>query len=65
MRSRALGLSGWQTGASRVGGRVAEIPGDISRREVTRPIVLFTVIRTLAVSIAVALAFELHLPNAY
>jgi Fusaric acid resistance protein-like len=44
---------------------VAEVPADISSRELARPIILFAVIRALAVSIAVAIAFGLHLPNAY
>jgi hypothetical protein len=43
---------------------VAEIPGDISPRPLTRPIILFAVIRAVAVSAAVAIAFGLHLPNA-
>ncbi len=44
---------------------VAEIPGDISPRPLTRPIILFAVIRAVAVSIAVAIAFGLQLPDAY
>ena len=44
---------------------VAEIPGDISPRPLTRPVILFAVIRAVAVSIAVAIAFGLPLPNAY
>jgi uncharacterized membrane protein YccC len=44
---------------------VAEIPGDISPRPLTRPIILFAVIRAAAVAIAVAIAFGLKLPNAY
>jgi hypothetical protein len=44
---------------------VPEIPGDISPRKLTRPIILFAVIRAIAVSIAVAIAFWLHLRNAY
>src|SRR5450755_4091046 len=44
---------------------VPEIPGDISPRKLTRPIILFAVIRALAVSVAVGIAFGLHLPNAY
>ena len=44
---------------------VAEIPGDISPRPLTRPIILFAVIRAAALSIAVAISFGLHLPNAY
>ena len=44
---------------------VAEIPGDISPRPLTRPLILFAVIRAVAVSIAVAIAFGLQLPNAY
>jgi hypothetical protein len=43
---------------------VPEIPGDISSRPLTRPIILFAVIRAIAVSIAVAIPFGLHLPNA-
>ena len=44
---------------------VAEIPGDISPRPLTRPLVLFAALRALAVSSAVAIAFGLQLPNAY
>ena len=44
---------------------VAEIPGDISPRPLTRPVILFSVIRAVAVSIAVAIAFGLKLPDAY
>jgi len=44
---------------------VAEIPGDISPRPLTRPIILFAVIRAVAVAIAVAIAFGLKLPDAY
>ncbi len=40
---------------------VAEIPGDISPRPLTRPLILFAVIRALAVTIAVAIAFGLVL----
>ncbi len=43
---------------------VPEIPGDITPRKLTRPIILFAVIRAIAVSIAVAIPFGLHLPNA-
>ena len=41
-----------------------EIPGDISPRKLTRPIVLFALIRATAIAIAVAIPFGLHLPNA-
>jgi uncharacterized membrane protein YgaE (UPF0421/DUF939 family) len=44
---------------------VAEIPGDISPRPLTRPLILFAVIRAVAVTIAVAIAFGLKLPDAY
>ena len=43
----------------------AEIPGDISPRPLTRPMTIFALIRAVAVSIAVAIAFGLKLPNAY
>jgi len=44
---------------------VAEIPGDISPHQLTRPVILFAVIRAAAVSIAVAITFGLALPDAY
>ena len=44
---------------------VAEIPGDISPRPLTRPVILFAVIRAVALSIAVAISFGLQLPHAY
>jgi uncharacterized membrane protein YgaE (UPF0421/DUF939 family) len=43
---------------------VREIPGDISPRKLTRPVVLFALVRALAVAVAVGIAFGLHLPNA-
>ena len=43
---------------------VAEIPGDISPRPLTRPLILFAVIRAIAVTIAVAISFGLKLPDA-
>jgi uncharacterized membrane protein YccC len=43
---------------------VPEIPGDISPVKLTRPKILFAVIRALAVTITVAISFGLHLPNA-
>lgn len=43
---------------------VPEIPGDISPVKLTRPLILFAVIRAVALSISVAIAYGLHLPNA-
>jgi hypothetical protein len=43
---------------------VAEIPGSTAEVKLTRPVVLFAVIRALAVAFAVAIAFGLHVPNA-
>ena len=43
---------------------IAEIPGDTSPVKLTRPLILFALIRAVAVSIAVAIAFGLQLPNA-
>ena len=40
------------------------IPGDTTPVPLTRPVILFVLIRAIAVSIAVAIAFGLHLPNA-
>ena len=41
-----------------------EIPGDMSDTELSRPVLLFAVIRALAVGVAVAIAFGLHVPDA-
>ena len=43
---------------------VPEIPGDISPRKLTRPIILFALIRAIAIAIAVAIPFGLDLPEA-
>jgi uncharacterized membrane protein YgaE (UPF0421/DUF939 family) len=40
------------------------LPGDITPVKLTRPVILFVLIRAIAVSAAVAIAFGLHLPNA-
>jgi uncharacterized membrane protein YccC len=40
------------------------IPGDTKPVPLTRPVILFALIRAIAVSIAVAIAFGFHLPNA-
>jgi len=44
---------------------VAELPGDTSRQELTRPLIMFAVIRALAIAGTVALAFGLNLPHGY
>jgi uncharacterized membrane protein YccC len=44
---------------------VAELPGDTSRQELTRPLAMFAVIRALAVAGTVALAFGLNLSHGY
>jgi Fusaric acid resistance protein-like len=41
-----------------------ELPGDVSAIKLTRPMILFAVIRAIAIAIAIAIAFGLHLPNA-
>jgi hypothetical protein len=43
---------------------IAEIPGDTSPRELTRPLILFALIRAVAIGIAVAIPFGFHLPQA-
>lgn len=40
------------------------LPGDITPVKLTRPVILFVLIRAIALSVAVAIAFGLHLPNA-
>ena len=42
---------------------IAELPGDTSRQKLTPPLVLFAVIRALAIAATVALAFGLDLPH--
>jgi hypothetical protein len=44
---------------------VAELPGDTSRRKLTRPLVMFAVIRAVVVAGTVALAFGLNLSHGY
>jgi uncharacterized membrane protein YccC len=41
-----------------------EIPGDMERTTLTRPVILFSLIKAVAVTVAVAIAFGFHLPNA-
>jgi uncharacterized membrane protein YccC len=54
-----------------IGGRqdlpqpVAELPGDTSRRTLTRPLVMFALIRALVMAGTVALAFGLNLSHGY
>jgi hypothetical protein len=43
---------------------VQEIPGDISPRKLTRPLIMFAVLRALAIAFAIAIPFGLDLPNA-
>ena len=43
---------------------VPEIPGDISPRPLTRPLIAYAVLRAIALAIAVAIPFGLELPNA-
>jgi hypothetical protein len=44
---------------------VAELPGDTSRRKLTRPLIMFALIRAIAIAGAVALAFGLNLSHGY
>jgi hypothetical protein len=44
---------------------IAELPGDTSRRKLTRPVVLFALIRALAIAGSAALAFGLNLSHGY
>lgn len=43
---------------------VAELPGDISRRKLTRPLIMFAVIRAIAIAITVAIAWGFDLEHA-
>jgi len=42
-----------------------EMPGDTSRQKLTRPLIMFAVIRAVAIAAAVAIAFGLDLPHGY
>jgi fusaric acid resistance family protein len=44
---------------------VAELPGDTSRRKLTRPMIMFALIRAIAIAAAAALAFGLNLSHGY
>ena len=44
---------------------VAELPGDTARRKLTRPVIMFAVIRALVIAGTVALAFGLNLSHGY
>ncbi|MFD5437334.1 FUSC family protein [Kitasatospora sp. NPDC127067] len=44
---------------------VAELPGDTSRKKLTGPLIMFAVIRALAIAGTVALAFGLNLSHGY
>jgi hypothetical protein len=44
---------------------VAELPGDTSRRQLTRPLIMFAAIRALVIAGTVALAFGLNLSHGY
>jgi Fusaric acid resistance protein-like len=44
---------------------VAEFPGDTSRQKLTRPLIMFAVIRAAAIAGSVALAFGLNLSHGY
>jgi hypothetical protein len=54
-----------------IGGRqdrpqpIAELPGDTSRRKLTRPMIMFALIRAIAIAGTVALAFGLDLSHGY
>ncbi len=44
---------------------VAELPGDTSRQTLTRPLIMFAVIRAVVIAVSVALAFGLSLSHGY
>jgi len=44
---------------------IAEIPGDTSRRKLTRPVIMFALIRALVMAGTIALAFGLNLSHGY
>jgi hypothetical protein len=63
--SRCRSSLGWYwAGARTVHNPVAELPGEVTPRKLTRPLIVFSVIRALAIAITVAIAFGLDLEHA-
>jgi uncharacterized membrane protein YccC len=61
----AITLVGWLVlGRKARATNFPEIPADTEKSALTRPVILFMLIRAFAIGIAVAIAFGLHLPNA-
>lgn len=61
----ALTLAWWLArGRKPQPSHVPEIPADTTGRALTKPVVLFALIRGVALAIPVAIAFGLHVPNA-
>jgi uncharacterized membrane protein YgaE (UPF0421/DUF939 family) len=61
----AVELIGWLVRRRRAGvSHFPEVPVDNAPKKLTRPVVLFAVIRAVAVAISVAIPFGLNLPNA-
>ncbi len=54
-----------EVGAGVAGADGAELPGDTSRRKLTRPLIMFAIIRAVVIGGTVALAFGLNLPHGY
>jgi len=54
----------WLAGGRKVEPPSAILPGDTTSVELTKPVILFAVLRAVALSIAVAIAFGLHVQNA-
>ena len=61
----ALTLVGWLVrGRQAQASHFPELPDNSTQTELTRPVVLFCLLRAFAIAIAVAIAFGFHLPNA-
>jgi len=61
----AVTLVGWLVlGRKARATNFPEIPADTEKTALSRPVVLFMLIRAFAIGVAVAIAFGLHLPNA-
>jgi hypothetical protein len=62
----AVAFTGWLARGRRdLPQPAAELPGDTSRRKLTRPLLMFAVIRALAIAGAAAIGFGANLPHGY
>ena len=61
----ALTYLGWLVrGRHAQASHFPEIPGDMTTTALTKPVIMFSLLKALAIAIAIGIAFGLHVPNA-